>query len=138
MNKLMAIRLEYGEPFVDVVRGFAEMGYSRRATAAVLDLNLSYFRQLLVRFDLGRHFLPQSQMRRECKGAGTGCPKGTSRPRAAVYSNDQLLAEVRRLPSYSLSRHLGTVNVSTVQARFGSWRNARVLAFAQTPGGVSL
>lgn len=128
MNKLIAVRKEYGEPFTDVVRGFAEMGYSRRAVADVLGFNLSYFRQVLTRFDLHRHFQPQAQMRGECKGGGKGWPKGKERPRDATYTNEQLLAEVRRLPSYSMSRCVGNIDPKTVQNRFGSWTRARELA----------
>lgn len=128
MNKLMAVRKEFGEPFVDVVRGFASMGYSRTATAEILGFNLSYFRQLLTRFDLHQHFLPQAAMRKECKGKGKGWPKGLSRPRGTIYSDERLLEEVRRLSSYSLARCVGDVNVSTIQNRFGSWARARQLA----------
>lgn len=128
MNKLMSVRKEFGEPFVDVVRGFAELGYSRTATAEILDFNLSYFRELLDRFDLHQHFLPRAQLRRECKGGGRGLPKGFKRPREPKYSDDMLLAEVRRIPSYSVARCVGNVNVSTIQNRFGSWTRARQLA----------
>ncbi len=131
MNKLMAIRKEYGEPFVDVVRGYAELGYSRTFTAEVLGINLSYFRALCARFDLHKSFLPQGEMRQECKGGskgGGGWPKGVARPRAVTYSDEQLLAEVRRIPDYSLHRNMGDVDVSTIQGRFGSWKQARALA----------
>jgi len=128
MNKLMAVRKEFGEPFVDVVRGFAELGYSRTATAEILEFNLSYFRQILTRFDLHKHFPPQSAMRDECKGRGTGRVKGTLAPRPKVYSDNYLLDQVRRMPSYSLARCMGDVNVSTIQNRFGTWTNARHLA----------
>ena len=133
MNKLMAIRLEYGEPFIDVVRGFAEMGYSRRATAEVLSLSLSYFRELLGRFDLHRHFLLQAQMRQECRGQGVGWPKGKPRPRGVVYSDERILAEVRSIPHYSVFRCMASMDAATVQNRFGSFANARALAFAHLP-----
>lgn len=128
MNKLMAVRKEFGEPFVDVVRGFAELGYSRSATAEILGFNLSYFRHLLTRFDLHKCFPEQANMRRECKPQGKGWPKGLKRPRGKIYTDDHLLAEVRRLPEYSFARCMGNVDVSTIQNRFGSWTRARQLA----------
>jgi hypothetical protein len=140
MNKLLAIRLEYGEPFVDVVQGFAKMGYSRRATADVLGVNLSYFRALCKRFDLHKHFLPQAQMRQECRGGvrmgGNGWPKGKARPRGVRYSDEQLLEEVRRIPDYSCFRTMASVDASTVQNRFGTFARARSLAFAGDVPGV--
>lgn len=129
MNKLMAVRKEFGEPFVDVVKGFAELGYSRSATAEILGFNLSYFRQLLTRFDLHKCFPEQANMRRECKsGGGAGWPKGVNRPRAPRYTDEHLLAEVRRLPQYSFARCMGDVDPKTIQNRFGSWTRARQLA----------
>lgn len=133
MNKLMAIRLEYGEPFVDVVRGFAEMGYSQRATAEILCLSRAYFRELLGRFDLRKHFLPQAQMRSECRGQGVGWPKGKPRPRGVIYSDERILAEVRSIPHYSVFRCMASMDATTVQSRFGTFANARALAFARLP-----
>src|SRR5690242_16404655 len=74
MSKMLEVRREFGEPFADVVRGFAEMGYSRTATAQALGFNLPYFRTLLTRFDLHRHFKPQREQRPECRGKGTKKP----------------------------------------------------------------
>jgi hypothetical protein len=82
MNKLIAVRKEYGESFVDVVKGFAAQGNSRTLTARTLGFNLSYFRQLCSRFDLHKHFKPQGEMRDECKQGnltGRGFPKGGAR-----------------------------------------------------------
>jgi len=76
MTKMLQVRREYGESFCDVVRGYAELGYSRRLTAAVLGINVGYFRQLCSRFDLHRHFRPQALMRPDCKGRGRGWPVG--------------------------------------------------------------
>ena len=83
MTKMIAIRYEYGEPFSAVVSGYADLGYSRRMTASVLGINLSYFRQLCTRFDLHKHFRPQVEMRRDCKGGGKGWPKGKPRNHVA-------------------------------------------------------
>lgn len=37
------IEQEYGEPFLEIVRGFAEMGYSRSDTAAILGYSRAHF-----------------------------------------------------------------------------------------------
>lgn len=124
MSKMIQIRKDYGEPFVDVVRGFAEMGYSRSMTAATLGINLPYFRQLCTRFDLHRHFRPQNEMRQECKGGGKGWPKGTPRPRAPKYKDTDLLAEVRKYPVSTLFSTMSDIHLTTVQRRFGSFRQA--------------
>lgn len=68
--KIVAVEKEFDEPFADVIQGFAAMGYSRKAVAEILEFNLPYFRELLDRYDLHRHFLPQSMMRAECRGHG--------------------------------------------------------------------
>jgi len=80
MGKLLEIRKEFGEPFVDVVKGFAEMGYSKTATAKILGIANRYFRDVCRRFDLNK-FFPKtaSERRRECRGGGIGWPKGKPR-----------------------------------------------------------
>ena len=47
MTKAEMIEAEFDEPFDEVIKGFAEMGYSRRAVAEILEINLSYLRLLL-------------------------------------------------------------------------------------------
>ena len=75
MTKMMAIRKEYGEPFQEVVKGFAAMRYSKTATAQTLGFNLSYFRQLLTRFNLHDYFYPKGKEQNESCRAGNrpGC-----------------------------------------------------------------
>lgn len=69
MNKLMQVRKEYGEPFVEVVRGFARQRNSISLTAETLGFNKSYFYQLLDRFDLRKEFHPVGlEQRQECRG----------------------------------------------------------------------
>jgi hypothetical protein len=100
-TKIHAIRKEFGEPFRDVVRGFAQMGYSQRATAEILEFNRSYFRQLCARFDLLRHFKKQRDMRDECKpygGAGPGWTKGKKRVPHHKFSIEFMLGEARKHP----------------------------------------
>lgn len=129
MNKLRQIAKEYDEPFVEVVKGFAEMGYSRRATAEILEINLSYFRQLCTRFDIHRYFKDQKDMRRECrKTFGGGWPKGKKRESGPKYTDDFLLKQVRSYPDSCTFASLADINISTVQRRFGSFAKARDLA----------
>ena len=129
MNKLLQIRKEFDEPFIDVVKGFAEMGYSRAATAKILEFNLSYFRQLRTRFDLHRHFKPFKDLREDCRsGGGRGWPKGRARPRRQKYTDEQLLAEVRKYPNFSLFTTMADVDMKTIYRRFGSFTEARRLA----------
>ena len=136
MTKMALIRKEYGESFKEVVRGYAEMGYSRSFTASTLGINLSYFRQLCTRFDLHRHFKPQGQMRRECR-QGTnstgGWPKGKPRPRPPRYSFDEILAEVRKYPVSTLFESMSHISVSTVHRQFGSFTNALRAAQYESP-----
>lgn len=128
MNKMRQISKEFGEPFVDVVRGFAEMGYSRRATAKILNINLSYFRQLCYRLGLHHHFKQQRDMRDECKGHGKGWPKGKPQTRRSRYTDAEILAEVSKYPVSTLFQSMSAINISTVHRRFGGWTAARRLA----------
>lgn len=129
MTKIIRIRREFGEPFREVVKGFAEMGYSRRATAEILDINLSYFRQLCTRFDLHRHFKPQREMRPECRshGGGKGWLKGKARYVPRKYTDEYLLGLLRKYPdlTYCQFENLAPVSASTIQRRFGGWNKAR-------------
>ena len=130
MNKLRQTAKEYDEPFVDVVKGYAEMGYSRRATAQILGYNLPYFRQLCARFNLHRHFKLQKDMRRECRkttGAG-GWPKGKKRNRPPKYSDKDILAQVRIYNDRNLFMAMADIHIVTVTRRFGSFAKALKLA----------
>ncbi len=119
-TKMHQVRQEFDEPFRDVVAGFAIMGYSRRATAEILDFNLSYFRELCTRFHLHRHFKPQRDMRPECKSRGNGgWPKGKKRPNAnRRYSDAYLLELLRKYPRYGDFLARAPVAASTVIRRF--------------------
>jgi len=78
MSKLIQIRKEFGEPFTEVVRGFAAMGYSRRATAQAIGIGWGHFHRTLSRFDLHRHFLPRTEQNRAW-GGGKGTPRMANR-----------------------------------------------------------
>ena len=131
MTKIQEIRKEYGEPFREVVRGYARMGYSKTATAQVLEISLSYFRQLLTRFDLHRFFDP-STYNDSCKsygyGSGKGWPKGVSRDSPVLYSDQYLLARVSMLKVSWIFDQFAPPYSSTVRRRFGSWNRAKELA----------
>lgn len=128
MTKIHQVRQEFGEPFCDVVKGFATMGYSKRATAEILEFNRSYFLQICTRFNLHQHFnKPQREMRPECKGAERrsrkGWPKGKKRPFRPRYTDDYLLGLVTRYPSFSDFRSWAPVDPTTVSRRFKlPWR----------------
>ena len=47
--KQRTIEAEYGEPFVDVLKGFAAMGYGIDTTARILEYDTAGFRRLLKR-----------------------------------------------------------------------------------------
>jgi len=127
--KLAAVEREFGEPFDDVIRGFAAMGYSKQAVAKILDFNLSYFRAVLTRRELHGCFLPQAQQRPECKGGGKGAPSG--RPNTWTqrkYSDEHLLRQVKEASTMRDFRDRLRIDPKTVRIRFGSWRRARRLA----------
>lgn len=134
MTKVQQIRKEFNEPFRDVVAGFAQMGYSRRATAQILGINTSYFRQLIGYYAPDAQWKKQVDMRDECKprpskGKG-GWPKGKKRNKPQKYSNDYLLSLVIKHwdLTYGEFEVLAPVSASTISRRFGTWRNARRLA----------
>ena len=134
-TKVHQVRREFGEPFRDVVAGFAQMGYSRRATAEILEINRSYFCQhLLPRYAQGATWRPQREMRKECRPKGRGWPKGVpkgSKPRR--YSDEELLRLVAKCDTANQFTGFTGIWSSTVRRRFGSWSKAKTLAKEITP-----
>lgn len=137
MTKVHQIRREFGEPFRDVVTGFASMGYSRRATAEILEINLSYFRTcLLPRYAPGAPWKERRDLRDECKPrpSSGGWPKGTKRGmsqrRPRRYSDEYLLSLLRAHQdlTYQTFEGLAPVSSSTIARRFGGWRKAKMMA----------
>jgi len=131
--KVVAVEVEFGEPFADIVKGFAEMGYSRTVTAGALGFNLSYFRNLLKRSDLDAYFLPQAQQRPECRGKGVSRGCGAKRPGngpAQKYSDAFLLECVASSGSSRRFKDQFSIDPGTVRYRFGSWQIAKKLAAA--------
>ena len=125
MSKITDIEAEFDEPFSDVVKGFAIMGYSRQATANILEINLSYFRQLCDRHDLHRYFKKQKDMRPECRGGGgSHFFKGKKRPfKPRKHTDEALLEEVRKWDTFSTFCTFASAHPSTVTRRFKQpWR----------------
>lgn len=131
------MRAEFGEPFRDVIAGFAIMGYSRRATAEVLEINRDYFfKFLLPRYAPNAPWKPRKDMRDDCKSKqGGGWPKG--KQRVKPISDEDLLGILRGYPKaigpgkYDYQRAANNHPwASTFIRRFGSWREAKRLAHA--------
>jgi hypothetical protein len=76
MTKIQSIRQEYGEPFRDVVRGFAIAGNSKTLTAKVLGMDIHHFYDCCTSYGLHQYFKPQAEMNELCRG---GWQKGRSR-----------------------------------------------------------
>jgi hypothetical protein len=132
MTKVHQVRKEFKEPFRDVVKGFAKMGYSRRATAEFVGITSSWFDQLCERFDLKRHFRPRSEYLPVCKPRG-GHTKGKTIRQPQRYSDWYLLSVLRGYsdrisPARFNQIQGGKPCADTYVKRFGSWRRARMLA----------
>ena len=126
--KILSVEEEFDESFEDVVRGFAEMGYSQQAVAQILEFNRSYFRELLRRMDLTGCFLPQRLLRPECRGGARRGVPGPKRPgngAAQKYTDEYLLRCVAAAPTtYELKRQF-RIDPQTIRNRFGSWKKAK-------------
>lgn len=135
MTKIESIEDEFDEPFNDVVRGFAIMGYSRRATAEILEINLSYFRQLLTKHDLHKYFKKQKDMRAESRSGGCkGWWKGKKRKFTPRYSDGYLLELVAKYPHWADFMSMAPVSFSTITRRFKiPWQEIVTLAQAKFP-----
>lgn len=72
---LREIRKEYDEPFTQVIRGYARLGYSERATAEAMEMNKQTLHRWLNRFDLHRYF-DRRNYNESCIPRGKGWPKG--------------------------------------------------------------
>jgi hypothetical protein len=80
MTVVQRIRKEFDEPFRDLIKKFAADGYSKTATAEILEINRSYFYQyLLPRYVPDAEWKKQADMRDECKPKGKGWIKEKKR-----------------------------------------------------------
>ena len=114
MTKLQAIREEFDEPFRDVVKGFARMGYSRRATREILEIKSKrYFAVVCKAFGLEDCWRPIAEL---CSTKG--------RPRPRKYTDEELFAYVRQYPDLPKFKALSPVDHGTIYNRFRgySWR----------------
>jgi len=127
MTIVQSIRKEFNQSFHDVVRGVAGMGYSRRMTAAILDISPPWFNLLCVRFGLNRHFIPHK--RRTDQVNFYRGPRPWVKGRARTYSDEYLLAQVRRHPSTYMFAEQTGVSITTVKNRFKKpWREIARMA----------
>ena len=129
MIKTARVLKEYEEPFIDVVRGFAVMGYSRKATAQTMDINPSWFNKLCERYDLKKHF-HRTDYLKVCKPTGHAKGKKINQPQR--YSGWYLLSVLRgyspRISPERFNELQRKPCADTYIRRFGSWRKARYLA----------
>lgn len=130
--KINEISAEFKETFPEVVKGFAAMKYSRRLTAKTLGINYSYFRQLCTRFKLHQFFHTQRNQIDECRGKNVtgkrGWPKGKKRNKPIVYSDQEILQEIRKYPTMVKFQAYAKMHPSTVVRRFESWQKAKEAA----------
>jgi len=128
-NLPMEVRKEYAEPLSEVIKGYALMGYSKRATAAAMEVGIQALIAWIRRLDLDRHF-SRPNYNESCKGAirhHIRNSHSTGRPRA--YSDQELLSYVAMYPRYHLFLQVtGIPAGTTVIRRFGSWGRAKALA----------
>jgi len=129
LTKVHAIRKEFDEPFKDVIHWFARMGYSKKMTSEILEINRDYFwRTLLPRYAPNAEWKPQVDMKSDCKPHGKGWPKGKERLKPQKYSDQELLSEVLKYDTAERFDNMAIPSVSTVIKRFGSWNRAKRLA----------
>ena len=85
MTRVQQIRKEFGEPFKDIVRDFAQMRYSKRCTALTLGITTSYFNVYLKRYAPDVQFPARKDFNEACIPKGKGYPKGRPRGPEAAY-----------------------------------------------------
>lgn len=130
MTKIELTEKTYNQPFEEVIKWYASLGYSKAATAIALSFNRRYFFQILAKLGLNRLFDPK-KYNISCRGRGhgKGWPKGKSRKVERKYTDDQLLNHVRKVRVAWIAEECGPPNKSTIIRRFGSWNKAKQLAF---------
>lgn len=128
-NLPLEVRREYGESLTEVIKGYALMGYSRRAIAEILNVPESTFHGIVKRFGLESKFNTKNY-NESCKARSnkprSGRPKGIPGPRR--HTDEELLLMVRRYPSQHSFDLLSGSSSTTVRRWFGSWSNAKRLA----------
>ncbi|MFA5323347.1 MAG: hypothetical protein WC373_11810 [Smithella sp.] len=122
-NKRKAVEEEFDEPFADVVKGFADFGYSMKFTAGLLGYHEEGFRQLVHKEGWRHYFKAQRDMVPECR---SGNRKGMEKPK--IHTDEYLLSLVRQYPRYTDFITYSPVAKSTIWTRFGGLAEARKLA----------
>ena len=111
------ISKEYEEPFVDVVKGFGEMRFSKAETARTLNISRKSMYNLLDRFDLHKHFYGRTEQL-----------KCSTRGRKEKYTDDQLISEVVRYENYAEFKENSPIAPTTILRRLGGFKEARRLS----------
>lgn len=120
------ISAEFDAPTIDVIKSFAESGYSKRLTAAALGIGRSTLLDYARR--RGIVFKNRKELRPECKpvhGGKGGWPKGKTRNNPIRLSDAYILSCVREA---DYGPQIRGVSLSTVCKRFRTWRHAKRLA----------
>lgn len=135
-NIPFAIRKEFDEPMSDVIKGFAQMGYSMLATSRAMGIGTQAMSAWIKRLGLRHHF-DRSNYNEVCKPINKkgGWPKGKKRDRRVKYTDRELLSYVATCPQYHKFNERPEFPAgSTVIRRFGSWNNAKCKAKEMTNG----
>jgi len=143
MSKALEIRKEFERPFAEVIRQFAIDGYSKRATAEILEINRSYFLKLIARYAPDATWKYHGNLRRECRSYGMdyrhdghGFQPGHVY-KTNKYTDSELLAEVSKYATYAQYRNNSKIAWTTVYRRFNcqGWNGIKKLAEGQTAEG---
>jgi len=114
-TKIQSIRKEFGKPFRDVIRDYADEGYSCHRTAILLGMNDNTLRNYCTQFDLHKYWKPVSERRPECRGVGT--------EKKRKYTDNELLVFVRNYPTLKQFMASAPVAPGTIYYRFpGGWK----------------
>lgn len=125
-NIPLEIRKEYGESLSEVIRGYARMGYSKRATSQAMGITLPALLLWCMRLGLDGCF-SRLNYNESCRPLNKeGWPKGKPRHKRKRYSDSDLLALVSLFSTAdSLDQADGFPASTTVLRRFGTWNNAK-------------
>lgn len=131
MTTIHRIRKEFGEPFRDVVNGFAIMGCSRNLAAKTMGIDISHLYYLMRQQGIDAPWRKQKDMIDICKAPGH--KKGDIFPHPQRYSDNDLLDILRGYSPRITVSHYNIVQgnrpaASTIIKRFKSWEKAKRLA----------
>lgn len=123
------VRNEYGEPMSEVIKGYALMGYSKRATAEAMGIERKTLDAWIRRMNLNHHF-HLDNYNRSCRAIHHHIRNDHAEGRPRVYQDSDLLSCVAQCPQYWRfnAQMEGFPAGTTVIRRFGSWERAKRLA----------